>query len=77
MDGMPTGLRAERDPGQTPERIDRSYRLDDRYSRADGQVHLSGTQAPIRPPLPDGEQPANRTTPPTAFEHDQFGRNAV
>ena len=48
MDGMPTGLRAERDPGQTPERIDRSYRLDDRYSRAGGQVYLSGTQALVR-----------------------------
>jgi indolepyruvate ferredoxin oxidoreductase len=42
MDGMPKGLRAE------GAEIDRSYRLDDRYSRAEGQVYLSGTQALVR-----------------------------
>ncbi|WP_451980668.1 indolepyruvate ferredoxin oxidoreductase family protein [Azospirillum endophyticum] len=36
---MPKGLRAE---------IDRSYRLDDRYVRTEGQVYLSGTQALVR-----------------------------
>ncbi|WP_244434228.1 indolepyruvate ferredoxin oxidoreductase family protein [Azospirillum sp. B506] len=39
---MPTGLRA----GRTE--IDRSYCLDDRYGRAEGQVYLSGTQALVR-----------------------------
>ena len=42
MDGMPKGLRAEQVA------IDQSYRLDDRYSRMEGQVYLSGTQALVR-----------------------------
>ncbi|SMF50719.1 indolepyruvate ferredoxin oxidoreductase [Azospirillum oryzae] len=42
MDGMPKGLRAEQPA------IDDSYRLDDRYARAEGQVYLSGTQALVR-----------------------------
>ncbi|WP_246457232.1 indolepyruvate ferredoxin oxidoreductase family protein [Azospirillum oryzae] len=39
---MPKGLRAEQPA------IDDSYRLDDRYARAEGQVYLSGTQALVR-----------------------------
>ncbi|PWC34088.1 indolepyruvate ferredoxin oxidoreductase family protein [Azospirillum sp. TSO35-2] len=42
MDGMPSGLRADSTA------IDRGYRLDDRYGRAEGQVYLSGTQAFVR-----------------------------
>ncbi|SMH31518.1 indolepyruvate ferredoxin oxidoreductase family protein [Azospirillum agricola] len=43
MDGMPNGgLFGE------PADIDHSYRLDDRYTRTEGQVYLSGTQALVR-----------------------------
>ncbi|MBP2306805.1 indolepyruvate ferredoxin oxidoreductase family protein [Azospirillum melinis] len=46
MDGMQPGLRGGLRPEQAE--IDRSYRLDDRYCRTEGQVYLSGTQALVR-----------------------------
>jgi len=46
MDGMQPGLRGGLRPEQAE--IDRTYRLDDRYCRTEGQVYLSGTQALVR-----------------------------
>ncbi|CAO3404140.1 indolepyruvate ferredoxin oxidoreductase family protein [Azospirillum palustre] len=46
MDGMQPGLRGGLRPEQAE--IDRTYRLDDRYGRAEGQIYLSGTQALVR-----------------------------
>ncbi len=43
MDGMAGGGLWDE-----PARIDQSYRLDDRYTRAQGQVFLTGTQALVR-----------------------------
>ncbi|MGF7175979.1 indolepyruvate ferredoxin oxidoreductase family protein [Azospirillum doebereinerae] len=43
MDGMPSNRLFE-----DPAGIDGTYRLEDRYDRAEGQVYLSGTQALVR-----------------------------
>ncbi len=43
MDGMAGGGLLDE-----PARVDQSYRLDDRYTRAHGQVFLTGTQALVR-----------------------------